>query len=159
MRKLGSMFVLTALCAVVALMSGCGSNPGPVSWGNLVDNYPPRVRGIAVNLEASLVVVDYQPKDARVEIQGWFVIPSDPEGASRRGIRFADDVISGSDSMTGRANFVIASYDWPDGWSWHGEALHPEVTYFFMIGIEDPDGVRTSITTWKYKGGALTQIS
>lgn len=152
MRKVFT--IVAALCAVWCL-SGCGGGLGPVTIGNLVNNYPPRVRGLAVNLEASLVVVDFQPRDADVWIEGWFIVPNDPEGAGRREIRFTDNLIEGVDDMSGRAQFVMSGWDW----GWGNPALQSGVTYYFMLTVEDPDGSRTSVSTWRFRDGVITLIA
>lgn len=156
MRTIRQLSVLTALCAVVTI-SGCGGAQGPVTLGNLFGNYPPQPRGVAVNIEASLVVVDFQPRDADVWIEGWFTIPSDPDGVSKRRIEFTENMINGLNTRTGRAQFVIASFEWPSGWG--GNAIRPGVSYFFMVTIKDPDGRRVSVTVWKFANGAVTQVS
>ena len=103
---------------------------------------------------ASLVIVDFKPYTADVIVEGWFILPGD--NVSRRNINFANDVLHGSDTMHGRGNFVMASYDWP--WGWNGSPLTPGITYFFMLTVAADDG-RQRVNVYQYKDGVLTQIS
>jgi hypothetical protein len=142
------------LIILTILISGCSSDNGPVTLANVWNNYPPKIKAINVNLEASLVTVDFEPYTADVKVEGWFILPGD--SVSRRNIRFTDDVLHGTDTMHGRGNFVMASYDWP--WGWSGSALTPGITYFFMLTVAADDG-RQLVKVYKFLDGVLTQIS
>lgn len=139
---------------IVTLMSGCTSPNGPVTPANVWNNYPPKIKAVNVNLAASLVTVDFEPYPADVKVEGWFILPGD--NVSRRNISFANSIIHGTDTMNGRGNFVMASYDWPYGW--HGTALTPGITYYFMITVAADDG-RQVVKVFQFKDGTLTQIS
>ena len=139
---------------IVILTSGCTSPNGPVTPANVWNNYPPKIRAVNVNLAASLVTIDFEPYPADVKVEGWFILPGD--NVSRRNINFASSILHGTDTMNGRGNFVMASYDWPYGYQ--GSALTPGITYYFMITVAADDG-RQVVKVYQFKDGALTQIS
>ncbi|OQA04080.1 MAG: hypothetical protein BWY68_00521 [bacterium ADurb.Bin400] len=105
-------------------------------------------------------MVDYQPYDGIVSVEGWFTLPSDPTGFSSRRIHFNEDVIRGTSTTRGRANFVISSYDWPDNWQSDGTAMLAGISYYFMITVEEPNGRLRRVTeVWRIQNGVVDRIS
>ncbi len=145
---------LSILLSISMQINGCTSPNGPITPINVWNNFPPKIKAINVNLAASLITVDFEPYPAVVTVEGWFILPGD--NVSRRNIYFANTILHGTDTMHGRGNFVMASYDWPYGW--HGSALTPGITYFFMLTVAADDG-RQRVNVYQYKDGILTQIS
>lgn len=142
------------VCFAVIVLPGCGgsSAAGPVTIGNIVNDYPPKIRGVSVNAEASMVIVDFQPFDADVSIQGWVFVPQQG-GQSRRQLNFQNSTISGKNNMTGRANFVM------DG----SQPINLGQPSYFLVTVKeiyfDGDQPRTAVKTYKFENGAVTPIS
>lgn len=151
MRLIG---LLLLVCSAFMNLSGCGGcgGAGPVTAGNIINDYPPKVRGVAVNAEASLVVVDFQPYDADVTIEGWVFVPQQG-GPSRRRLNFQNPAISGASNLTGRANFVLDS-SYP---------LDPCRPSYFLITVKeiyfDGDKPRTAVRTYKFENGEVVPVS
>lgn len=151
----GSVYIFGLLLAMS--LSGCGGyGPGgPITAGNIIDDYPPRVRGVNVNAEASMVVVDFQPFDADVTIQGWVFVPQQG-GQSRRQLNFSNSTINGESNLTGRANFVMDS-------SFPIDPTSPGRPMYFLITVKeryfDGDQPRTAVQTYKFENGVVTPIS
>ncbi|MEI7792140.1 MAG: hypothetical protein WCI57_01480 [Candidatus Berkelbacteria bacterium] len=139
---------------IVTLMSGCTSPNGPVTPANVWNNYPPKIKAVYVNLEASMITVDFEPYPADVTIKGWCIIPGDNN--IRRQIQFVEPVIHGTDNMTGRSNFLIETFDQP--WGWEGSALTPGIIYNFMIEVLSADGRKVS-KVYQFKDGVVSQIA
>ncbi len=154
MKIISILLKISILMAITMLMNGCSSPNGPITPVNVWNNFPPKIKAVNVNLEASLVIVDFEPYLADVKVEGWFILPGDT--VSRRNINFTNDILHGNDTMHGRGNFVMASYDWP--YDWHGSALTPGITYFFMLTVA-ADAGRQLVNVYQYKDGILTQIS
>ncbi len=154
MKNLVLVLSFSIPLVLAVLMSGCSSPNGPITPANMWNNFPPKIKAVNVNLAASLVTVDFEPYPANVKVEGWFILPGD--NISRRDIRFSNSILHGTDTMNGRGNFVMASYDWPYGWK--GSALTPGITYFFMLTVASDDG-RRRVSVYQYKDSVLTQIS
>lgn len=142
------------VCSAILILSGCGGYgpAGPVNVGNIIHDYPPKIRSVAVNTQASMVVVDFQPFDADVTIEGWVFVPT-TGGQSRRSLNFVNDTINGESNLTGRANFVM------DG----SFPIDPQRPMYFMITVKeryfDGDRPRTAVKTFKVENGIVTVIS
>lgn len=149
-----NVLILAMGLLIAILTSGCTSPNGPVTPGNVWNNYPPKIRAVYVNLEASMVTVDFEPYPADTTIKGWCIIPGD--GSIRRQIQFVDPIIHGTSTMTGRSNFVMETFDHPYGWE--GSALTPGIVYNFMIEIKSSDG-RVASKVYQFKDGIVTQIA
>lgn len=157
MRRMRNADVLATLC-LASILTGCGGGKGPITLGNIFENYPLQINGVAIDLAASLVKVRVQPyndPDVYVSIQGWYFAPGDTGHTEKRYISFVNSVISGRDTHDGMSLFVVASYGWPGGWS--GTALSPGVDYFFMITATKGDRQRVGV--WEFKNGVLSQAA
>lgn len=160
MRKnLRRMFVLTALSAVVS-NSGCGGGIGPVTMGNLWNNYPPKVRRVAWVVPASVVVIDYQPTDTRqVDVDGW-AIRSDTNfnNSNTPRIHLYWNLRDALDTVNGRGFFLLADQDW-SGWG-DGRPVLSTLDSYLLISVHDPDGQRIGVSLWKLAaGGGTSQVA
>ena len=147
-----------ALAFLLALtVAGCSSNRGPLTVDNWWHDFPSEVKSVDGNVEASFVTVNFQPWNAEIGLDGWYVSKSDQSGTKRK-ITLTRRVLSGTDNTNGKAFFVIESIDRP--YDWHGNALSPDIDYYWMVTIDDSEhSGRIKVEIWRTNGKTTEAVS
>jgi hypothetical protein len=151
--------VIGALClvALALTLTGCAcggyTSAGPVTPGNIINDYPPMIRDVVVMEEASEIVVNYQPYDAQVpKLQGWYFVPQQG-GQGRRSIQFSNPSISGNSNLGGQASFVMSGTS----------PIQAGRKLFFMITVTEQSfngfQPRSANASFEYLDGKLTRTA
>ncbi len=137
--QVSSKINVVIVLLVVTLVGGC-SDRGPATIGNMLNNYPPKIRGAEANLPR--LMVHYQPYDAYVNATAYWTAP---DSTTPFEVRLQP---SDPDTTTGSATFTIEEYTSDTPWQRIDPPAGSMVTVTFTVA--EMASSRRATEAWQF---------